>query len=120
MDRAVIDLIKSFGFDVWMHKPSDRYAYYTDGTRIGYIEVDHRVTTYRISTVHHPNRTTGTGFAMEEVYSINKSVLESGFDIAPPWASDRDIESVIKYHDIDDFVRQHNQRYLFLALSKVT
>lgn len=99
MKLDTIKTIKSFGFDVYMRNPGDTYCYYTDGTRIGYLQGE-----YDISTVHVPNQTTGTGFRMASYASLTKENLELGFVFAPSWANSYDRESVQKWRDIAHFL----------------
>lgn len=103
MHPAVIQIIKGFGFNVYMRNPNDTYCYYTDGDRIGYMQ-ENRLGGYTICTVHVPNRTTGTGFNMATCAELTKENLELGFVNVPSWANSYDRESVKKWRDITHFL----------------
>jgi hypothetical protein len=100
--------IAALGFDVYA--PSDpywqSYLFYTDGTRIGYMEGGFEG--WRLSTVHVPNRITGTGFSLHsygESAALTKEELEAAFAIAPPWASNLELASVRKWPSLEAFLK---------------
>lgn len=97
-----IEKIKSFGFRVFQRKGGDNHAFFSDGKNIGYIENAGRG--LKCSTVHIPNRTTGTGYGIE-ISEISKSELEKAFCIVPHWASPGDIPSVVKYSSLEAFLK---------------
>ena len=101
-----IAAINAAGFDVYMRKPSDTYALFTDGMRIGYIQHE-RFRGYSLSTVHKPNRETGTGFKAVEGLSesdLTAEKLEKAFAHAPSWAPPKQHESVKKYKDMTEYL----------------
>ncbi len=101
MEQSVIDAVADAGFDVWMRDPKDTWMLFTDGKNIGCLQAD-RLAGYCISTVHMPNKTTGTGFQIERhVADFTKPMLARAFVHAPHWASDR--ASVHKYQDIEHY-----------------
>ena len=103
MDKHVIDAVAAAGFDVWMRDLKDTYMLFTDGKNIGYLQND-RMAGYTISTVHKPNTTSGTGYQIERhVTTFTKEMLQNAFVRAPHWAYGRDIDSVRKYKDMDDY-----------------
>lgn len=91
-----VSFIKAAGYRVFMRRPStDEYCYYTDGARIGYAEW----TGYRgpcVSSVHVPNRTTGTGFSVADEITA-ESLRDAISCHAPDWATARERNSVRKY-----------------------
>ena len=116
-----IDRLNAMGFDVYS-KPSlskahrTTYGYYTDGTRIAYFQVG-EWGGIDISTVHVPNKNSGTGFRMYDGITPRDSDILSGFAHSPSWAMQRDRDSVKKFKDFEDY----RTRSLFGdALTKVT
>lgn len=105
--RALLRAIHAAGFKAYMlpGEPlplEDPFAYYTDGTNIGYIALGARG--FNVSTVHKPNLRTGTGFrVVTDATYIGKSSLEMGFFRAPHWASGKAVESAVKYKNFDDW-----------------
>lgn len=103
MDPAIIKEVQKAGFDVYMRDPSDTYMYYTDGKHIAYLQK--RRWELSISTVHSPNRKTGTGFQVVKNPShLDKRTLQGGFAYVPPWVSPSDLETVKKYPDMETFL----------------
>ena len=91
------------GFDVYMRKPSDTYAYFTNGKNIGYAQLD-RFHGISLSTVHIPNQTSGTGFSLGEPESLERAYLETAFQIAPDWAGGSSRQSVRKWPTLYAFL----------------
>ena len=102
--RFAADAIKAAGFKAYMRGPSDTWIFFTDGTRIGYLQND-RLEGFKLATVHVPNQTTGTGFSLGPVEKLDKATLETSFATAPPWAYRRDVESVRKWQNWEDLRR---------------
>lgn len=102
--------IQDLGFDVYMRDPKDTYCYYTDGTQIGYVQ-EGRFEGYAISTVHVPNRQTGTGFRMvDHAPEITPVGLQAGFAQYPSWARADQRSSVVKWRDIEHFLNSDSWR----------
>ena len=104
IDDATLDAIAAEGVKVYMpEKGMQTYLFYTDGTRIGYLQ---RGTFggWSISTVHIPNRESGTGFGMGEMDEFIPERLKDGFVHAPSWANKPERESVVKWKDMDEFL----------------
>lgn len=100
-----IQLIKDAGYRVFVrpHGRGYSYCFFTDGKRIGYAQWSNNRT--QLSSVHRPNRTTGTGFEVAD--SINPQTLAVTLDcVAPHWASGRDRDSVQKYKSMDAYLRE--------------
>lgn len=104
MDHDIIQQVLSLGFRVYMRNRSDRYFYFTrsDGTGVGYLQLS-SLCGVEMSTVHRPNRTTGTGHMLGVVRQITVGALEQAFAFAPPWATQKERESIVKYKDIEEY-----------------
>jgi hypothetical protein len=102
-----IRMAETAGLKVYMRDPAkDSWFLYSDATgRIGYCEP--YFAGFSISTVHKPNQTTGTGFRMTDgpldACELDRATFERGFATAPSWASRRDVESVRKYRNMDEY-----------------
>ena len=95
--QTLIDTVKAAGFKVFV-KPGDvTWLYFTDADekRIGYLQWD-RSGYAEISSVHKPNKNSGTGFKLDPIPRLDRENLEKAFTHAPSWASSRDRDSVIK------------------------
>lgn len=106
MKDEVISLLKSEGYRVYMRPDGKTWAYYTnaDGTKIAYAQWGRSGMDHRISTVHVPNRTTGTGFSYSD--EITRDALHDALHChAPAWASRNDAASVRKFSNWDAFKR---------------
>lgn len=117
-----IEQIKALGFDVYARKIDHQsgvitHGYYTDGINIGYIQSarDHGI--HSISTVHIPNRESGTGFGLGDIDEITKEVLESAFKPYPKWANGKQKKSVVKYANWEAFqnANKFNKEYIKLC-----
>ena len=98
--QHLIDKVKSEGFQVYGPQKLTSYFYFTDGTRIGYAQLD-RLEREIYSTVHKANRQTGTGF--------RAGSMAQALCFAPSWAWSAKLESVVKFRDFDHFSRSHWQ-----------
>lgn len=109
--QNVIKQVKSLGFQVYAPEKLSTYFYYIDGYNIAYMQL--KDNGFYINTVHKPNRQTGTGFRMMDIYEneINKENLQKGFCLAPEWATIKDIKSVKKYTSIDEFLKWEEKFY---------
>lgn len=122
MSPDTIHLVANLGFNVYMRDKKDTWLIFTDpdGKRLGYLQVN-RFSGYDISTIHHANATSGTGFQVErDVPELTRGILEFAFQHAPPWADQRDVKSVRKYKDIDDYraASNFNSKYQLVAKAK--
>ncbi len=112
METEIYALIQSLGFDVYL--PTARNAtwcYYTDGKRIGYAQWGHFDCS--TSSVHMPNRQTGTGFKIGE--DVTPATLRDAIAChAPNWASSADRAATRKYDDFAHFERAHYSRLVKL------
>ena len=103
MTQELIKLVQDAGFKVYMRKPEDSWLYYTADARIGYLQ-NSRMEGPKLSTVHIPNRVTGSGFALGVQDDLDLHALISGLAHSPHWASSSEMNSVKKYEDWDAFV----------------
>lgn len=97
--QEIIDNIKAQGLQVFGPEKLTTYAYFTDGTRIGYVQVA-RVGGISYSTVHKPCRRVGTGFKADSV--------QGALGYAPCWAGG-DRSFVVKYRDFAEFKNKNWQ-----------
>ena len=95
------EFLKTAGFDVYMKDGGDTYCYFTDGVSMGYVQHNPR-DGYSFSTCHKPNRTTGTGFRVDQSADLVQTA-KNCFVFAPSWASSEDVKSVKKWQGIEDF-----------------
>lgn len=98
--HEVIDQLKEQGLQVYGPEKLTSYVYFTDGTRIGYVQ-HNNVGGVSYSTVHHANKYTGTGFQAQDA--------EAALGFAPHWASQSNRASVIKFKDFETFKSKHWQ-----------
>lgn len=104
MNKKIIAKVQSFGFDVYMRNPErDTWLLFTDGKRIGYLQYL-PMEGFTLSTVHKPNKTTGTGIQVKRhAEDFNKEDLERCFELAPGWLPRDGIASITKWRDIDEY-----------------
>lgn len=79
---------------------------FSKGDNVGSVE-NNSFNGFSFCTKHKPNRTTGTGYQTET--EIFKPTLQNALNtliLAPSWASPSDIKSIIKYKDIEDYLKQ--------------
>ncbi len=97
-----LETLKEQGFTVYIPvNPSMfNYAFVVDkNENIGYVQYN-RMGGLQFSTVHKPNKQTGTGFAVDSIKQV--------FTHAPPWATTSDRESVVKYKSLSEFLKSRN------------
>lgn len=109
IEPEVLDAIAQLGFDVYQAVPAYQgmrrsYLFFTDGQHIGYLQTG-EAGGLELSTVHIPNRTTGTGFKMGEAKELTREVLETAFLNAPGWAYGRDRASVCKWPSVEAWLQ---------------
>ena len=113
ISQEVLDLIAAAGYAVYQpESPQWRsYAYFTDGTHIGYIQND-RLLGYTLTTVNIPCKECGTGFSMDSAGDFSREALARAFVVAPYWASATDRAAVRKYKDMESFLAARGNRGL--------
>jgi hypothetical protein len=87
--------LKSLGYQVFINPNNHKYAFFSDGIKIGYVQ-ENFGGGYSFSTVHKPDKQIGTSFRMDEG-PINKENAEKCFLLAPNWALGCDLGRVRKY-----------------------
>lgn len=92
--QLLIDDLKAKGLQVFGPEKLTSYVWFTDGTRIGYVQYNN-VGGVSFSTVHKPCKECGTGFAAQDA--------QAALGLAPHWASSGDVAAVRKYKDFEDF-----------------
>jgi hypothetical protein len=104
MENGYIEMMKAQGWKVYKRTAKGafkcEYCFCTDGTKIAYVQwSDGRPS---ISTVHVPNRTTGTGFQFAD--SITPTTICEAMNChAPSWARAIEISSVRKWKNWEEF-----------------
>ena len=103
ISQNTIDAIHKAGFRVYMRTPSDSWLYFVDDAdRIGYAQ-ETRSGFVSISTVHVPNKYTGTGFILDDIPSLSADNLAKAFVIAPRWVTGGQAASVNKWANWEAF-----------------
>ena len=104
LDQTAIDFMKSKGYRVYMRNRADSYAIFEKAGRLGYVQTE-RAGGYRLSSVHKPNKDTGTGFAIRELpVDLTAANLEQASNmVAPHWARRPE-----KFAGIDEY-RAHSR-----------
>lgn len=103
-DNAYIAMMKAQGWKVYQRRSNatykGEYCYTTDGVNIAYVQwSDGRPS---VSTVHYPNKQTGTGFHFADRITA-ETVSKAMSTVAPSWARLSDVSSVCKYKDWEEF-----------------
>ena len=97
--EAYVEMMKAEGWKVYTRNNA-KYCYVTDGTHIAYAQWsdgrDH------VSSVHMPNRQTGTGFMIYDRITP-ESIREAMNCHAASWATASDVLSVRKYKNWEAF-----------------
>ena len=105
MRPEIIQAITDAGFDVYMRDLKDTYCDFTDGQNIGYLQ-EGRFGGVDLSTVHIPNRASGTGYSVEQdvdIARIDAEMLSRTFE-APDWARNRDAAVTRKWPSLEAFL----------------
>lgn len=109
--QEAIEALRDFGLKVYMRNRDDSWCVFADGDNIAYAQYEGQFGGVRVSTIHKPNRDSGTGFAlsnpMEGQWPITEKYARSGFVIAPHWATSLDRQGVVKYKGIEEY-RAHS------------
>jgi hypothetical protein len=95
------------------HARRGNWAKVTDGKNIAYIQKGH-FGGYEISTTHKRNMQTGTGFQYGKVETKKEALamLEDAMRcFAPSWASPLDLESVKKYKDAEELLKEEGETW---------
>jgi hypothetical protein len=93
MDELIAQL-KDKGWQVWGPERRTTYCFFTDGTRIGYAQID-RLTGVGYYTVNKPSTEHGTGYRVD--------TPEEALSISVPHWGRRDALAPVKYRNFGEF-----------------
>ncbi len=122
MDKTTIAKVQSLGFNVYMRNEKDSWLLFTsaDDKNIGYLQQE-RFGGVTLSTVHIPNKTTGTGYQIQHMEDdFNVDDLNTCFATAPHWAFNRDRETVRKWRDMAAYIAANSWNGGYRKLEPVT
>lgn len=114
IDADTVVAIAASGFEVWRNKDERwrSYAYFTDGTRVGYAQRG-TFDDLELSTVHIPSHAVGSGFKMDTIDTVTRETLEPALAHAPQWAMSSDRLAVKKWPSFAAFNK--DERYVRTA-----
>lgn len=99
--------LKAAGLTVFLPEDArSNYIHFGDDKNVGYCQYA-AWEGFSFSTVHKPNRQTGTGFRVHG--TIGEPTVQHAKDtfvLAPYWASAADKASVVKYNGVRDYVER--------------
>lgn len=108
--QLMADTLKREGLRVFYREPTTEekptYFFFTDGKSIGYCEGG-SFFGVRFGTVHKPNRTTGTGYSLQNQFEGVDATIDNAkkaFCFAPNWARPADLSSIVKYASFDEYL----------------
>lgn len=101
MIQELISDAKARGLTVYGPEDLTTYFYFTDGKKIGYCQHNNPFRPAEFSTVHKPNKYTGTGFAAKS--------FDEALSFAPAWAAGNSVDTVTKYANWDEFAQKYWQ-----------
>lgn len=118
--------IKSLGFRVWVadsYKNGFYYGYYSDGKNVASFSLGWFFGV-RWSTVNAPgSKGVGTGFSCEDdgvpVNELTVERLREGFYAVPPWYVMGKDEKVVKFKDLDEFLKYENEKVTHHKLEEI-
>lgn len=102
LPQEAVDFMLAHGFRVYMRNRADSYAIFEGAGGIGYVEFD-PVAGYSVSTVHAPNRESGTGYQIaRHVSALTVPLLERAIRTIVPheW---REHKAPRKYASMADY-----------------
>jgi hypothetical protein len=96
------------------------WFYISDGTHIIYFEPIKYSNYYRVSSVHKPNRVVGTGYGLSEGGELNQKTVETFLKVlAPNWAHKDDFKNIVKYKNLDEWLKYEEQFFDDIHMSKI-
>jgi hypothetical protein len=122
MSPEIIKAVLGTGLKVYMRSVKDSYLYFTDGTRVGYLQYN-PVGGLQIGTVHKPNTRTGTGFMLGNIPAINREELDKAlvqfpFGFTPPLTgAERD--ATVPFANMDKFLSSSPWNKTFTEITSV-
>ena len=115
--QLALEKVKELGYRVFVTSDNPTYAFYTDGTNIGYIQKD--FAGLYISTVNKPPFSDNSGFIVSSDKKCDKTIftieeltnelLNLAFADFPIWLTKREQKKhkIVKYKDINDFLNNY-------------
>lgn len=102
--KEYADVLVRDGLNVYYPEKPTTYFWFSDGVNIGYVQIEK--SGFSFSTVHRPNKQSGTGFQAEKhVYPATIQDARNTFKI-PGWALNM---QCTKYRDWDQFQSKYWQ-----------
>ena len=102
LPQEAIDQIKAEGYRVFMRDRTDSYALFESAEGLGYIQFDPQAG-YILTTMHWPNRESGTGYQIaRHVSTITPQLLREAVLTVVPHEHRRD-KAPRKYAGIDAY-----------------
>lgn len=103
-----VDRLKYLGFRVFVSDVNaPTFCYFVKDNKIGYIQAE-ATWIFSLTTVHKPNPQTGTGFSIARdltAADLTAATLQKAFAMYPDWAWCTDRESVQKYKNVEEFLK---------------
>lgn len=110
--RLVCEAIKSHGMRVFVRKDCT-YGYFSDGKGVGYFQLEYSgYAGFSISTVNAKGSScSGYSVAREiGIADLTEGMLKEAFLPYPSWVCGLDMVRVKKYKDLDDFLRNYENK----------
>lgn len=98
--NSYVEMMKAQGWHVYVRSFNAAYCFCTDGVKICYAQWSDGQP--RVSTVHRPNKQSGTGFHIADEITP-RTIRDAMNTVAPQWASTGDRQSVVKYKNWDEY-----------------
>jgi len=100
-----VETLKQVGFTVFTSTKDYNYIIFSKNKHVGYCQFDGY---FSFSSRHKPNRRTGTGFSVHR--DVDTPTVQHAADTfvrGPHWASSADLQSVVKWKDINEYIAKH-------------
>lgn len=107
MDHDIIRTVIGMGFDVYMRDPDkDTWLIFVDDGQLGMLQY-RPMEGFTLSTMHVPNRHTGTGFQVaRHVPDINEAQMRECFQRGVPSWMPSSTPAPVKWRGIQDFLNR--------------
>jgi len=98
------------------------FFFISDGKDIVLLEpVKYSENRYRVSSVHIPDRTVGTGYILAENAELTADTVENFLHVLlPNWADRSDLQHIKKYKDLDAFIAYESKFHKDIKVSDIT
>ena len=111
-------LLKNNGFTVfmyhWDYAPRVDYFSFTNGRGFGYVQYERLGGPGSFSSLHLPNRSTGTAYGFKE---LDRLTIENAEFVCntlnPDWATRENVENTKPYKNVSDFLRVNRNCFIF-------